>query len=213
MHLGGAAHAHLIGPTCRSSGPRAGHRANVQVIGPTCAFKGPRAGHRAHVQDVRPTCRSSGPRAGHRANVRLQGPACRSSGQRAPSRTRVRMGGPMRGHVDPGALTAMLPDGNCGTVVAGPSNWTRLLAVATHSPRTSTHLAAERRRPRSTRWVNVHMTMPEPPHTRHNAGFTGTRQTQPPKKATVPHQKTEKSPYQQHAVSYNPRRPVSGRRR
>ena len=136
------AHVRGVRPACRSSGPRAGHRANVrlqgpacsssgqrapsrtrvQVIGPTCAFKGPRAGHRAHVQDVRPTCRSSGPRAAHRANVRLQGPACRSSGQRAPSRTRVRMGRPMRGHVDPGALTAMLPDGNCGTVVAGPGN-------------------------------------------------------------------------------------------
>ena len=147
----------------------------------------------------------SRPRTSHRANVQVIRPTCRSSGQRAPSRTRVRMGRPMRGHIGPRALTAMLPDGNCGAVVAGPSNWAHLLAVATHSLRTSTHLAAAvRRRPRSTTWINVHMTMPEPPHTRHNAGFTGTRQTQPPKKATVPHQKTEKSPYQQHAVSYNP---------
>ena len=150
MHLGGAAHAHLIGPTCGMSGPRAGHQ----------------------------------------ANVRLQGPACVWAGRCAVTSTR--------------ALTAILPDGNCGTVVAGPSNWTRLLAAVTHSLRTSTHLAAEHPHPRSTTWINVHMTMPEPPHTRHNAGFTGTRQTQPPKKATVPHQKTEKSPYQQHAVSYNP---------
>ena len=160
MHLGGAAHAHLIGPTCGMSGPRAGHRANVQVI--------------------RPTCGVSGPRAGHQANVRLQGPACVWAGRCAVTSTR--------------ALTAMLPDGNYGAVVAGPSNWTHLLAVAPHSPRTSTHLAAERRRPRSTTWINVHMTMPEPPHTRHNAGFTGTRQTQPPKKATVPHQKPKSHP-------------------
>ena len=169
-----------------------GQAAHAHPIGPTCAFKGQRAGCQARVRDVRP--------------------ACRSSGQRAPSRTRVRMGRPMRGHVGPRALAALLPDGNCGAMVAGPGNWTRLLAVAPHSPRTSTHLAAVRH-PRSTTWINVHMTMPEPPHTRHNAGFTGTRQTQPPKKATVPHQKTEKSPYQQHAVSYNPRRALSGRRR
>ena len=129
----------------------------------------------------------SGPRAGHQANVRLQGPACVWAGRCAVTSTR--------------ALTAILPDGNCGTVVAGPSNWTRLLAAVTHSLRTSTHLAAEHPHPRSTTWINVHMTMPEPPHTRHNAGFTGTRQTQPPKKATVPHQKTEKSPYQQHDLS------------
>ena len=109
-------------PTHISSGPRAGHQAHVQVIGPTCRSSGPRAGCQARVQVIGPTCAFKGPRAGHRANVRLQGPACRSSGQRAPSRTRVRMGGPMRGHVDPGALAAMLPDGNCGTVVAGPSN-------------------------------------------------------------------------------------------
>ena len=116
------AHVQVIRPTCRSSGPRAGHRAHVRDVRPACRSSGQRAPSRARVQVIGPTCAFKDPRAGHRANVRLQGPACRSSGQRAPSRTRVRMGGPMRGHVDPGALAAMLPDGNCGTVVAGPSN-------------------------------------------------------------------------------------------
>ena len=102
--------------------PRTSHRANVRGIRPTCRSSGPRAGCQARVQVIGPTCRSSGLRAGHRAHVRLQGPTCRSSGQRAPSRTRVRMGRPMRGHVDPRALTAILPDGNYGAVVAGPSN-------------------------------------------------------------------------------------------
>ena len=102
--------------------PRTSHRAHVQVIGFTCGVSGPRAGHRVHVRLQGPACRSPGPRAGHRANVRDVRPACRSSGQRAPSRTRVRMGRPMRGHVDPGALAAMLPDGNYGAVVAGPGN-------------------------------------------------------------------------------------------
>ena len=37
-----------------------------------------------------------------------------------------------------------------------------------------------------------------------NAVFTGTRQTRPTKKATFPRDKAEKSPFQQHAVSYNP---------
>ena len=169
---------HVNPSTCTWAGP------------PTHISSGPRAGYQARVQVIRPTCGMSGPRAGHQANVRLQGPACVWAGRCAVTSTR--------------ALTAILPDGNYGTVVAGPSNWTRLLAAVTHSLRTSTHLAAEHPHPRSTTWINVHMTMPEPPHTRHNAGFTGTRQTQPPKKATVPHQKTEKSPYQQHAVSYNP---------
>ena len=40
MHVGGAAHAHLIGPTCRSSGSRANERANVRVKGPTCVWAG-----------------------------------------------------------------------------------------------------------------------------------------------------------------------------
>ena len=43
MHVGGAAHTHIIGPTCDLSGPRANHRAHVRVIGPTCAARGARA--------------------------------------------------------------------------------------------------------------------------------------------------------------------------
>ena len=43
MRLGGAAHAHLIGPTCGLYGPGADRRANVRVVGPTCTSKGPRA--------------------------------------------------------------------------------------------------------------------------------------------------------------------------
>ena len=51
-----------------------------------------------------------------------------SSGPRASERARVRMGGPMRGRVGPGALAALLPDWNCGAVVAevlaaGPAYW------------------------------------------------------------------------------------------
>ena len=95
-------------PTHISSGQRAGHRANVQVIRPTCRSSGPRAGCQAHVQVIGPTCAFKDPRAGHRAHVRLQGPACVWAGRCAVTSTR--------------ALTAMLPDGNYGAVVAGPSN-------------------------------------------------------------------------------------------
>ena len=43
------------------------------------------------------------------------------------------------------------------------------------------------------------------PHTGHDAVFTETRQTRPTKKATFPRSKAEKSPSQQHVVSYNPK--------
>ena len=33
MHVGGAAHTHIIGPTCESSGPRASRRAHVRIGG------------------------------------------------------------------------------------------------------------------------------------------------------------------------------------
>ena len=68
----------------------------------------PRTSHRARVQVIGFTCVFKGPRAGHRARVRLQGPACVWAGRCAVTSTR--------------ALAAMLPDGNCGAVVAGPSN-------------------------------------------------------------------------------------------
>ena len=42
------------------------------------------------------------------------------------------------------------------------------------------------------------------PHTGHDAVFTRTRQTRPTKIVTFPRDKAEKSPFQQHVVSYNP---------
>ena len=33
MHVGGAAHTHIIGPTCESLGPRASRRAHVRIGG------------------------------------------------------------------------------------------------------------------------------------------------------------------------------------
>ena len=42
-----------------------------------------------------------------------------------------------------------------------------------------------------------------------DAVFTGTRQTRPTERVTFPHQKAEKSPNQQHVVSYNPERKLS----
>ena len=88
--------------------PRTSHRANVRDVRPACRSSGPRARCQAHVQVIGPTCAFKGPRAGHRAHVRLQGPACVWAGRCAVTSTR--------------ALTAMLPDGNYGAVVAGPSN-------------------------------------------------------------------------------------------
>ena len=43
-----------------------------------------------------------------------------------------------------------------------------------------------------------------------DAVFAGTRHTPPPKTSTFPHQQAEKSPPQQHVVSYNPRRRRAG---